>query len=380
MLTIATSGIPEAEVRAALEASGREIADPEPAAAPAAEEPNPSVPPTPAGESPVAAPDGEIAAPSEGAEDEPQGDTPAKQEAQPAEPPTRRDNFEKKRVKLEKQVGHLQTELELERGSKTELQKKLEATEAELAKLKPAEAAPATPKDEGPVRPKRPTLESCEFDNERYDREMEQHEVALDAYYKALARKEVEDAQKAEVAQREADQKKAAEVQAETEYRERLESGAKGIPDYEQVLADVGDDVKLTDFTHAYIKNADSPAHLIHHFLKQARDGVANPDLDRIEAISNPFKKNMALRDLELKVAGRASAAAEPATPPAAPVATEPAKPPVPTVRQVSRPAKVVDEPITPVGSRAPSNGAALSQAKSPMEYARLRNQGVNRV
>jgi hypothetical protein len=374
MLTITTSGIPEAEVRAALEASGRQIVSPEPEPA-AAQDPNAaSVPPSPAGESPVAAPDGESAAPSEGAEPGTQGEPPANQETQPqppAEPPTRRANFEAKRVKLEKQIGHLQTELDLERGSKTELQKKLEAAEAELAKLKPAEATPAPVKDEGPVRPKRPTLESCEYDNERFERETEEYEGNLDAYYRALSRKEFEDARKAEDAKREADEKKAREDRAAEEYRGRLATEAKAIPDYDAVVEAVGDDVQLSDITHSYVLNSDHPARLIYHFLTQARDGVENSDLARIEAISNPFKRSIALRDLEMSLAGKSPAAA------AAPVAAEPPKPAAHTVRQVSRPVRRVDEPITTVGSRTAANGVTLASATSAIEYARLRNQGV---
>ncbi len=354
----------------------------DPPAAPAAAAPPASVPPVTPGESPSAAPAGESAAPSEGAGTKPQGATPAGQEDKgqdpvvtppAAEPPNpakqARHNFEAKRVRLEKQIDQLQTDLDLERGSKAKLSKQLEDLQAELAKLKPAEA-PAAVTPPALVRPKRPTLSDVDFDQERLEAALDEHEAKLDEYNKAVIKQETEAAQQKAAREREEREQREAATLEERQYQQRMAEGRAEISDWDEVM-ETTEDLEASDVTTRFINVSEIPAHLIHHLLQNS------DDLNRIEKL-DPVRRVRALTALELQLADKRKARTAappvdpaPVTPPVAatPPPTPPAQPPAPTI---SRPAKV-DEPITPVGSRAPAVGQRLSQAATPKDYLRMR-------
>jgi len=341
----------------------------------------PSVPPTAAGEPPSAAPAGESAAPSEGAEKTPQAGTQEEGKAPPAaEPPNpakvARANFESRQVKLKKQIDALQTDLELERGSKAGLERKLEELQAELEKLKPAEAKTDAVTPPALVRPKRPTKADFDYDDDRYEAALDEHEVKLDEYMKAVAKQESE---KSTREAREAEEKRQREEAAtaeEREYQARFNKGRQEIADWDEVI-ESAPELEVTEVTQGFIRQSEIPADLVHHFLQNSEE------LHRIEKL-DPLRRVRALTTVELKLEEQRKARSGGQPVAAAPVVETPptpATPPAPAPAQPisTRPTRV-DEPITPVGGRAPAVGQRLSQAVTGKDYLRLRLAGVKDI
>ena len=379
----------EEQIKADLTASGLSPeGDRKPVPVPPAEPKTASAPPEKPGESSGAAPAGESAPAPEAGEKTAQGETPAGVEGKGTEPaaatppsgerPLRRDNFKSKIEKLEARETRLLDELELERGSKTKLQGELEELRAELAKLKPPEAEPA--QDAGPVRPKRPTLADCDFDQTKLDEAMDVYDSKMDDYHAAMEERRATEREAKRVEEQQKQAQLAEAEKVHNAFVERKDGDRNSIEDWDEVFEQLdqltgGEDVAFPQAVNLAIVESDHPGLLLYHFAKDAMDG--QKDLRRIAALS-PVRQAWAIKELEAKLAGEH---APKGTTPAAASVTPPAKPtpaatPSPAPR---RPAARIEEPIEPVGSRATANGPGLEGATNAKDYIRLRYQGVNR-
>jgi hypothetical protein len=370
MVTFTSSTQSVDEMKDALELHGQTVipGEPEPAAL------EPSVPPEKPSESPSTDPDGESAPASE-AEKKPQETQVAKPvEAPPAEPKPPRGNFESRRKSLERQVDRLQDDLELERGSKTKLESQLAEAQAQLAKLKPAEAS----KVEGPVRPVRPAFPRREADDydgskyeaavgkydadaRKYDDDMEAYRVA--SLNDAIAKRDKESK----------DREEAARIERQNnEVRARFTEQAKAFPDFDELVEAMPEEPVPTtpDFDQA-VMGSENSALMVRHFML---DFLDNKSVDRERLLKmTPHRMVMELGKLEDKlVAEHAKPVA--AAPPAP--AAEPPKPP----ERPARPPRQQPQPtppIEPVGSRGGNGVAHLGEAKDMASYIRLRGAGV---
>lgn len=288
----------------------------------------------------------------------------------PAEPKPEA-KFEPRRKQLERQVARLHEDLELERGSKTTLQTKLAEAEAKLAEL-----TPAIPKDDTPVKPKRPTRAEHEFDDEKYEVAMDKHEQDMAAYHAAVTDKTVND----RLAKRDQEDKdKAAKASADAyyaDYEKRRDEEAGEIPDYRERL-EASPDFKVPDAVEMKILQSEIPAHLIHFFLLDAQEGEGK-ELARISRLDPVFQGREVARietrlAVERELAKKAAAA-----PVVAEVQVTPPKPPeTPPAKPIKK--APLEPPIEPLGSRTNGHTPTLAEAKTPKEFFALRAQGINR-
>lgn len=373
------------EMREALELHGQTVVPVEPDPISKVE---PSVPSEKPSDSPSAEPVGESAPVSE-TEKKPQETQAAKPET-PAEPkPPQRGNFESRRKSLERQVDRLQDDLELERGSKTKLETQLAEAQAELAKLKPAEA----PKVEGPTRPTRPAFprrEADDYDGSKYEAAMAQYQTNagkyeddMDAYRAAVSERSVQEAIAKKDKERQ-EREDAAKVERENnELRARITEQAKAFSDYDEVIGALPEEPIPTnpDFDRAILAS-DNPAILIRHF---ALDYLDHDSMDRDRLLKlSPHKMVMELGRLEDKLVAEHAKPVVVAPKTEVPVAAAPPAPAAEPPKPPERPARPrqqpqPDAPIEPVGSRASTGVANLGSAHSAMEYIRMRANGVRR-
>jgi hypothetical protein len=271
---------------------------------------------------------------------------------------------------LEARIARLSDDLELERGGKATLRQQLDEAKQQLATLQPKG-------DEAPqalVKPKRPTKAEFDFDEGQYDAALEKYDQDVDAYYTALSAKTTADTIAQKEAERQEREVKAAEQRAAAEFSSRMDADKADIEDYDDYVGSLGEQV-LPGAVVGYIQEAEHPAMLLYHFMKDAVD-EGGKDLARITALS-PVMQVRELTKLEEKMTAKPAEAPEPATP------TPPTKKPEKSPETVPvRPKPVVqvpDEPIRPVGSRALPSMDHLSSAGSAAAYIRMRQAGVNR-
>ena len=379
-MTITSNHETEESLAAILEARGIKP-DVEPSVA--------SVPAASPGETPAGKPSGETAPPSEAGDkktqeaptEPPKTDDKQPVETKPREHDPNRGNFASKLKKEQLLRERIQQDLELERGDKEKLKARLEEVEAKLAAMQPKADEPA--KDATPQRPKRPTLASCDFDQEKLETALDQYDTDLEKYEEAMRAKSVADA----LAERDAkDAERTAKAEADriyNEFVERRDQGAAEIADYQEILESVPD-FSLPQFVELAIIQSEVPAHLIHHFLKDASDNDGK-DLARIARL-DPLLQVKELTKLETRLAMEREQAAKNGKPkPVAKVVEEaPVKEDKPV--ETAPPAKPVvkkepvEPPIEPVGGRTGAKSPSLSEAGEDIKkYIALRNQGVNR-
>lgn len=292
------------------------------------------------------------------------------EEAKPEEVKQKsKGGFQAKVEKLTAQADRLRDDLDAERGSKAKLQKELEEVNAKLAELQPKKEEP---KAQGPEKPKRPTRAEFEFDEDKFEAALAEHEVKLDAYnseLRRLDREQVRQEVKAEAEKADAERQEASRRKA---FADKVQAGAAKINDYAETLEDFPEGYEtITDknrVAHDYlVTEADNPAALMHFLMRDAIDNDG-AETERLLALS-PFRLVIELRAIEERIAKAVTATLEPEKP----KVDTPAKP-QPKPKQA-----VPDDPIEPVGGRhqpSPMNlEDQLKVAKTPAEYSRIRKQ-----
>ncbi len=380
MITLTSNSASPEELKQVLIDKGI-VPDDEPAVVPSDKPSESDKAPSP-GESPSGAPKDKTAPATE------EGETPqGKQAAEPAVPaePKPEGKFEPRRKQLEKQVARLHEDLELERGGKAPLLKKIEVLEAELAALKPAEAD--KPKvDDAPVKPTRPKRADFDFDDDKYEAALDAYDSEVVAYNEALNKRIITQELAARDEKAKVDAQKAEADKVFGSFVQRRDEGAKQIEDYAE-LREAAGDYKLPDEVELHmIELSQHPAAFIAYF---DRDKVENDgkELARIAALPPRFQiHEMAKLELQLASGAKKKTPTKPvADPPSVPAAAAPvvdeAKPPAtPEVIPPAKPKlKPEDAPIEPLGGRTAGRNPVLEDAKSFKEYIALRAQGTNR-
>lgn len=289
--------------------------------------------------------------------------------------------FEPRRKQLERKVERLHEDLDLERGSKAALQVKLDAAQAELAKLKPAEPEPKTVEL---AKPKRPTRAECDYDDDKHEAAMDKYETDLAAYNAAVIDKTVTDRLAANA---EAETKRALQAEADAifdAFVKRRDEQKASIDGYEE-LREAAGDLPISPILEEFLIRSEFPAALFAFFYKDMADNEGK-ELARYERIPEVLRVRE-LTKLELKLAEESKGGKAPKEPKkpaeaktvetAAPVATEDPKPqPVQPARQQP---KIEDAPLEPLGGRSGGRTPSLKEAKTPKEYIAMRNQGIVR-
>lgn len=346
-------------------------------------------------EEPKSEPTGEPGADKGAAE--PEGKTapvtePEKKESQevpPGEPKEdkAKGGWARKVEKLTAKVDSLQDRLDEELGDKGRLRNELAEAKAELAKANTAK--PAAEEVKGPVRPKRPTLAECDYDQDKLDTEMGKYDDLVDAYHKGLRDLDLEQFSKKE-RERQAQEAEEAKVKASNEaFGKRLDPGKAGYPDWEELFDEVGDRekageksfVELSDVGAGYIWNeSENPADLLHFLANDLVNGDG-AEAERLLALT-PFRLVIELKSIEDRIAQERKAAVTPPKkeePPKAAVADAPETP----VKEQPKPKKTPDAPIEPLGGRTSPNPGNLEKQIADAanledggkEYRRLREQ-----
>ncbi len=320
----------------------------------------------PAGDKPVddttkETPEGEVEKPKDAA---------VEGEPKPAEKKSK-GGFQAKVEKLTAKAEELREALEAERGSKVALQKQLDEVNAKLVEAGIVTKEPEAKKDDGPVRPKRPTRQEHEFDEDKYEAAMDKYDSDLDKYHATVAKQKADEA--AAELRKENEQKdaKAAEQERIDAFVRRRQAGEKDFPDLHELLADIPDDHKdlmersrvAADYLLMESKN---PAALMHYL---AKDYLENDDAetDRLLALT-PFQLVIELNAIEARYTNKGGPTLDPA-----PVVT-PAK-------QQPKPKQAVpDAPIEPVGGRHTGGGTAdlekeLRETRDPVRFRQIRAQ-----
>jgi hypothetical protein len=233
--------------------------------------------------------------------------------------------------------------LSKERRKREDIERRLRVTE-ELA-LKASDRARAEPQKPVPQHqqgqnngddpePSRDTFQ----DYEQYLRSLGQWE-GRQAARKVLSEREAKDRE----SQAQTEQQKAGK-----EFRERMKESAKGLEDFEDVLADAtaSPDAPVSRLSAEPIAHADNPAKILYHLAQNPEEA------ERIASL--PLGKQA--REIWKLDAQFGSAAGASATPPAA---RTPSKAP---------------EPITPVGAKSsPALGTMPDPATKPEEWMKWR-------
>lgn len=320
---------------------------------------------------------------------EPEGKTepvtePVKKESQevpPGEPEKAKGGWARKVEKLTARIDSLQDRLEEKSGGEERLRAELAEAKAELAKantVKPAEEV------KGPVRPKRPTLAECDYDQDKLEAKMGEYDDLVDAYHKEVATQSSEEAVKKE-RERQAKDAADAKIQAANDaFAARRDAGKTHYPDWQEVLDDAGDAVTVADKSEAvqsYIASkTKNPADLIYFFLKDLRDndGAEN---ERIAAL-DPFDQLFELKAIEERITKDRAVVVTPPKkeePPKAAAADTPKTP----VKEQPKPTKTPDAPIETLGGRTvanPGNFQKRLEDASKLddggkEYRKIRNE-----
>lgn len=381
MITLTSSTQSAEEMREALEANGQQVVTDGSTMSQSGEPASEQTPDSP-GESPSGKPESKTApATTETGDKKP----PVTQESKPGdetpgdEKPAEAKTFEPRRKQLERQVARLHEDLDLEKGSRAQLQTKLEAVQAELERIKPAEPAKA---DEL-VRPKRPTKADAEWDEEKLEQMLNEYDSQMDSYNLKMASKAASDALVNDNKRREAEAAQAESDRAHQEYRGRLQQDMEVLPDYKELFESLDGVVDTPPAVDAAIQASDHPGYLVHFLMKDVLDNDGK-ELAKIAAM-NPVRQVRELTRLEARLeaeyAKPAEAVAEPVkAAKAAPVATEPVKAPEEPAKPAKRESKrTVEDPIETVGSRSAGATAQLAQATTFKEHVLLRRQGIGR-
>lgn len=354
MINLVSETQTEQEMKDALVANGLTVTEPAKPKEPAApvEDKTKSEPEGEPGEKIPAETKGEAPATTEVVETKPQ-ETP--QEHKP------KGGFQAKVEKLTAKADRLMEELEAERGSKTALQRKLDEVNAQLAELKPAEVKT----DEGPVRPKRPKLSDVDFDQDKHEENLEKYETELDAYYKQVA----DDTAKQAVAGYE---QSAAQARHQSEWLGRINEDKKDIPGYDDLIAMLPDEktnpIPIPPVIAAYMEHKSKhPGHLSAYLAKDYLD-EENPGVEmaRLSKLDE-YDQIIEIKEIEDRLVKEAKAAkkpakdAEPTAPKAEvkPVETKPVV--VPPVKEKPK-AEALEEPISPLGTRAVGRQQSMAE------------------
>lgn len=393
MVTITSDTEPKQDLKDALIANGLTVNEPAKTEEPVkpVDDKSKSEPEGAPGETIPAETKGEAPATTEVVEDKSQG-TPQGEQPKPIEKEKAKGGFQAKIDKLTAKAEALVEQLEEERGSKTVLQKQLDAVQAELAALKPAEVKA----DEGPVRPKRPKLSDVDFDQDKYDTLVDKYEGELDAYYAAVADNKAKEAVSGY-------EQTAAQARHQAEWLGRINEDKKDIPGYDDLIAALPDEsvnpIKIPQVIAAYSEHKSKHPGHISAFL--AKDYLENDgaELARLSKLDE-FDQLIEIKAIEDRLVSEAKAAKKSATkeaePKAAKVETKPVEPApaaekkpevVPPVKEQPK-AKALDEddaPITAVGTRAtgrPETMAELAEraASGDKEARKLLNEAVGQV
>lgn len=352
MVTITSSTEPQAEMKAALEAHGVVVKEPEVTPEPVKETVEGEKTTESKGEPGVkdpAEPKDKTAPASE-----PEKKTQEVAPEQPAETTKEKSKggFQVKLEKATKKAEDALEALEEERGDKAKLKAKLDEANAELAKLKKSEEPGGDVKEDGP--PKRPTRVQAEYDDDKYEALMAEYDVKLAAYFDGVAEQK---SQKAVEIDR---QKRAEEsrTQANEEFgKSTRKNGAEAYTDYEEVFSQLPDDVRsIADdpIVAQYIRAKAKNPHDLLYFI--AKDMLENEgeECARIAEMDD-FDKVIELRTIADRMVEARTKPVDAVKPPAGDVA-DPAKPEKaaveqPPVKEKPKP-KTPDEPIQPLGSR----------------------------
>lgn len=279
--------------------------------------------------------------------------------------------FQSKNEKLTRQLGEAREELELERGDKTALRKRVEELEAKLADNKPAEAD--KPKElVRPKRPELPELAEFDFDQEKYSaamktyrKDMSLYDDEMDAYHEAKAEKKVNAALEGEKEKTRAEKEQEAQQKAYNGFVSKKDAGRQNYDDWDDVIAEA-EDMAFPPAIQGAIFESENPADLLYHFAKNPKE------LERFESL-NPLSQVREITRLEDRiVAARTTEPKEESK--AAPEKKDP-----PAKEQPKR-VETPDAPITPVGSRAQAKGKnfdeqlrAASESGDSKEFNRIR-------
>lgn len=324
---------------------------------------------------------------TEPAKDKSEEKPPEQQVTPPAETPEAKEKkakggFQIKVEKLTKTVDLLQTQLEAKDGNEARLRRELEEAQAALAKLKPAEPEKASE----PVMPIRPKLKDFDFDQDKYDAALDEHEKKVHAYHAEIRANDKQEIIKAEREDRAREQREAQTAKAMKDFEDRRNQSKEAYDDFDELMTALPKEAEtLVDRSRVvadYIQfKSKDPAHLIHFLMKDFLEGdeaeaerfMKMDDYDQLIEIK-------ALEDKLIREHKKESKAK--ADEPAPVVETPPAKKAaeVATPEKEKQPrAKVPDEPIAPVGNSAPATGKDLNEqmktaaaAGDSREYRRL--------
>jgi regulator of replication initiation timing len=352
----------EEELQAALASLGMET---DPVEAPKPEEtpaPDAKTEPEVPGVDPAEA--GENAAGTEPAPKDTQGETHEERERKA------KGGFKAKLDKLTAQAETLRAEIEEKNGNESRLRAELEDVKARLAELKPPEAAKPAAE---PVKPKRPTLASFEFDQEKYEEALDKYDSDLTAFHKAVADQAIAAGLEAE-RQRQADREQAAEAERHfKEFTDRRDADRANYDDYDEVLSLVPKDesdslMSVSEPARAYIqRKSKHPADLIHYLATDYVYGDKEEN-QRLTSL-DPMDQIIELKALEDRlVAERTKGKTTPKAEAAPPAKPKPAQ-------------RTPEPPIDPVGGRtAGTVGNLEKQAQDAAdrgdskEYRRIRD------
>jgi len=391
MVTIEQNFGTDEEVKEALASLGFEPAVEVPPASTEVPKPETSEQPGKPGGKTAAEPDGKIAPGTETGEPKPQEVPPGESEE---ERKKSKGGFQKKIETLTAKTERLREELEDERGDKTRLQERLAEAERQLAEHQVSKPE-ADKKDEGPVRPKRPSLPELsefEYDAEKfaaamkkYRTEEAKYDEELMAYVEAVADKKAESKIAADQERQRSEHVEAKRIEAENAFVERriadpaneeLQETVALLPkDYKGFL----EFEKEAEAARVYIKfKSKTPAALMLHFAKDhlENDGKETERFLAMDPIDHVFE----LREIEKKILADREAAK-------APTPTKEKEPKPAEARRETPPAKpqqakVPDAPIEPVGGRVSTSDpgnlqdqlAAAAERGDPREVRRIRD------
>lgn len=368
MLRIDSNYASEAELRGALESAGMtpETTTPE----------TPAQPETPAATGVEAAGDVPVV---EKTQESQAGEKPGEQVAAPVVPAQEaKPPFKSKRVRLFEDRQRLQDQLDQERGSKTQLQSRLDEATAKLAALEPKTVEAA----KGPVKPTRPTKASCEFDDDKYEVALGKYDQDMTTYHADVTQRAINETITKHDQQKREDDARAENEKSLTQFFDKVKEGSQAIEDWDEVLDELGTDkLEVSDSIEWSIRESDNPALLIHFLTKDQLEG--GKELKRISALS-PVRQVRAIQALEDKIiADRTPKPPEPApaAKAAAPVAAPPvaAAPPPEKSPVKPKPKSPAGDPIEPLGPRGGVPTPRLEDAQSNKDYFRMRLAGVNR-
>lgn len=276
--------------------------------------------------------------------------------------PKAKGGWQRKVEKQRAEIADLRKKLDEYAGVETSpkykaMQEELAAAKAKLTELNP----PTVTKDEGPVKPKRPTLAECDYDQDKLEAALEAYDDKMTQYHESIAERKTNEL----LTQREqAEQAKRMEEESNRVYNEfvtRKDKERDLIPDFDELIEASGKTGQSTIFdriqdgskfgkvtpAESYlVMKSKHPAELLAFFMKDLveNDGDEN---ERFQAL-DPIDLIIELRELEGRLASdRAKAAKGSTSGKEETTPKEPEKPPVKPQRTI---AKTPDAPLETVG------------------------------